>query len=49
LFAPAPGSTAGQAPTQVQQPRHLTDQFGPSRFPTLQDKKEKEKDKDKRN
>lgn len=38
LFAPAPGSSPGQAPTQVQQPRHLTDQFGPDRFPTLQRK-----------
>jgi hypothetical protein len=34
LFVPGPGAPTG-IPQVVQQPRHLTDEFGPSRFPTL--------------
>ena len=35
LFVPGPGAATGIPQQGVQQPRHLTDEFGPSRFPTL--------------
>ena len=35
LFAPGPGIATGIPQPGGQQPRHLTDEFGPSRFPTM--------------
>ena len=46
LFVPGPGATMG-IPQVVQQPRHLTDEFGPSRFPTLNTMDHKEQAKKK--
>jgi len=42
LFAPGPGMTTGIRQPGIQQPRHLTDEFGPSRFPTLHQQPERD-------
>ena len=44
LFVPGPGQAMGGVQPQVRQPPHLTDEFGPSRFPTLQQQPSKEKE-----